>query len=60
MDDDEQAVKIEVDASSLTGAFDNIAQGFKDHGNEIRKLKYYQGALGLGVILANIGAWTLQ
>lgn len=59
MNDDESVVRVEVDASSLKGAFDNIAQGFEDQGKAIRSLRRWQGVLGLSALAANIGVVVL-
>lgn len=56
--DDESVVRLEVDASSLKPAFDNIAEGFDNHGKAIRSLRRWQGILGLGLISTNVGIVT--
>lgn len=57
--DDESVVRLEVDASSLKPAFDNIAEGFDNHGNAIRSLRRWQGILAFSSFTANAGVVIL-
>lgn len=57
--EDENVVRLEVDASSLQGAFNNIAEGFTNHGKALRSLRFWQGFLGVGMLTANVGVLIL-
>jgi len=53
--DDESVVRLEVDASSLQGAFNNIAEGFTNHGKAIRSNRMWIGIVGFASLTANVG-----
>lgn len=57
--EDESVVRLEVDASSLKGAFDNISEGFANHGKAIRSNRLGLYLAGFGALTANIGVVIL-
>lgn len=50
----QETVKLEVDMEPLKEAFDNVAQGFKEQGQSIRRLQFFQGILATAVVLSNV------